>query len=131
MGDADEGHQLRSQHGAGVLSECGGCSDLEHLRVGVSSACLEHEGGGAGRSTDGQPDSQVGDGVDQVVTVRIVAQHAGPGGTGPQSGEADGNVEVCATRESCEAGGEPQIVLDGAVSDQRLPEGEHGRRHRV
>ena len=118
---------IGSQQRVGVLGERGAVANLQHLRVAVAPPALNISAvGPAARRTSGVMPSSTNS-IGEVVTVRVVAQHARPDGADPKPSEANSDIEVCTTGKPGELGRSPQVVFDGAVADQRLAERQHCR----
>ena len=91
-------------------------ADLQHLGIAVGAAGFEHERGRAAGPADQRGDPQLTDGIGQIVAVRVVAQHARPGGADTESCEADGDIEICTTGKPGELRRDPQVVFDAGVA---------------
>ena len=117
--------EIICQQRLGVMGECAGVPDLQHFRIAVRASGFEHERGRTACSADERDDAQLTDGIGQIVTVRIVAEDAGPGGADTKTCEADGDIEICTTRKSAELRGDPQVVFDGGIAHQRLAERQY------
>ena len=80
MIDSVHSQDVPGEQRIGVLGERAVMADLQHLRVTVCTAGLEHQRGGPGGTAYQRGDTELGDGIGQVVAVGVVAEDAGPGG---------------------------------------------------
>jgi hypothetical protein len=103
--------EIICQQRLGVMGECAGVPDLQYFRIAVRASGLDDDR--SPLALDERDDAQLTDGIGQIVTVRIVAEDASPGGADTKTCEADCDIEICTTRNwlNCVA---TRIVLEVA-----------------